>query len=60
MITAALVCFVAWHHYLHMADEWDAHGKAPTVYRYMDWYIQLQLLSQCQFLLLVNKVGCRS
>eukprot|EP00392_Amoebophrya_sp_AT5.2_P004114 g4119.t1 len=52
MITAALVCFVAWHHYLHMADEWDAHGKAPTVYRYMDWFITVPMQVLCFYLIL--------
>ncbi|CAD7955365.1 unnamed protein product [Amoebophrya sp. A25] len=43
MIIAGLVTGIAWHHYMHMEDVWAASGKAPTVWRYMDWLITVPL-----------------
>ncbi|CAD7968352.1 unnamed protein product [Amoebophrya sp. A25] len=43
MIVTALVCFVAWQHYVLMADEWKDTKSAPTVYRYMDWFLTVPL-----------------
>ncbi|CAD7946170.1 unnamed protein product, partial [Amoebophrya sp. A120] len=52
MIVAALVCFVAWHHYLYMAEEWEDKKKAPTVLRYMDWFITVPMQTTCFYLIL--------
>ena len=39
LTVAALVCFVAFWHYMYMRDVWVATGESPTVYRYIDWLI---------------------
>ena len=43
LTVAALVCFVAFWHYLYMRDVWVATGESPTVYRYIDWLITVPL-----------------
>ena len=40
---AALVCFVAFWHYMYMRDVWVATGESPTVYRYIDWLITVPM-----------------
>jgi len=44
LTVAALVCFVAFWHYLYMRDVWVVTGESPTVYRYIDWLITVPLL----------------
>ena len=39
LTVAALVCFVAFWHYLYMRDVWVATDASPTVYRYIDWLV---------------------
>ena len=43
LTVAALVCFVAFWHYLYMRDAWIATGESPTVYRYIDWLITVPM-----------------
>tara|TARA_B100001027_G_scaffold211864_1_gene180559 strand:- start:263 stop:967 length:705 start_codon:yes stop_codon:yes gene_type:complete len=43
LTVAALVCFVAFWHYMYMRDVWVATGESPTVYRYIDWLITVPL-----------------
>ena len=43
LTVAALVCFVAFWHYLYMRDVWVATGESPTVYRYIDWLITVPM-----------------
>ena len=43
LTVAALVCFVAFWHYMYMRDVWVATGESPTVYRYIDWLITVPM-----------------
>ena len=43
LTVAALVCLVAFWHYLYMRDVWVATGESPTVYRYIDWLITVPM-----------------
>ena len=43
LTVAALVCFVAFWHYLYMRDVWVATGESPTVYRYIDWLVTVPM-----------------
>tara|TARA_E500000081_G_scaffold58768_1_gene61486 strand:- start:7 stop:714 length:708 start_codon:yes stop_codon:yes gene_type:complete len=43
LTVAALVCFVAFWHYLYMRDVWVVTGESPTVYRYIDWLITVPM-----------------
>ena len=43
LTVAALVCFVAFWHYMYMRDVWVATGASPTVYRYIDWLITVPM-----------------
>ncbi|CAD7966781.1 unnamed protein product [Amoebophrya sp. A120] len=43
MVIAGLVTGVAWHHYQHMQEIWEDTSKAPTIYRYMDWFVTVPL-----------------
>lgn len=54
LTVAALVCFVAFWHYLYMRGAWvdsayvngvfaEGQGKSPTVYRYIDWLITVPM-----------------
>ena len=43
LTVAALVCFVAFWHYMYMRDVWVATGVSPTVYRYIDWLITVPM-----------------
>ena len=58
LTVAALVCFVAFWHYMYMRDVWVATGESPTVYRYIDWLITvpLQMIEFYLILAAVRKV----
>ena len=58
LTVAALVCFVAFWHYMYMRDVWVTTGDTPTVYRYIDWLITvpLQLVEFYLILSAVRKV----
>ena len=43
LTVAALVCFVAFWHYMYMRDVWVATGESPTVYRYIDWLVTVPM-----------------
>ena len=43
LTVAALVCFVAFWHYMYMRDVWVATEESPTVYRYIDWLITVPM-----------------
>ena len=43
LTVAALVCFVAFWHYMYMRDVWVMTGESPTVYRYIDWLITVPM-----------------
>ena len=43
LTVAALVCFVAFWHYMYMRDVWVATMESPTVYRYIDWLITVPM-----------------
>ena len=43
LTVAALVCFVAFWHYMYMRAVWVATGESPTVYRYIDWLITVPM-----------------
>jgi len=43
LTVAALVCFVAFWHYLYMRDVWVATDTSPTVYRYIDWLVTVPM-----------------
>ena len=43
LTVAALVCLVAFWHYLYMRDVWVATGESPTVYRYIDWLVTVPM-----------------
>ena len=43
LTVAALVCFVAFWHYMYMRDVWVATGESPRVYRYIDWLITVPM-----------------
>ena len=43
LTVAALVCFVAFWHYMYMRDVWVATGESPTVYRYIVWLITVPM-----------------
>ena len=43
LTVAALVCFVAFWHYMYMRDVWVATNESPTVYRYIDWLITVPM-----------------
>ena len=43
LTVAALVCFVAFWHYMYMRDVWVATETSPTVYRYIDWLITVPM-----------------
>ena len=43
LTVAALVCFVAFWHYLYMRDVWVVTGESPTVYRYIDWLVTVPM-----------------
>ena len=43
LTVAALVCFVAFWHYMFMRDVWVATGESPTVYRYIDWLVTVPM-----------------
>ena len=53
LTVAALVCFVAFWHYMYMRDVWVATGESPTVYRYIDWVLTVPLQMVEFFLILV-------
>ena len=53
LTVAALVCFVAFWHYMYMRDVWVATGESPTVYRYIDWILTVPLQMVEFFLILV-------
>lgn len=44
LTVAALVCFVAFWHYMYMRDVWVTTGTSPTVFRYIDWLLTVPLL----------------
>ena len=44
LLVAGLVTLVAAVHYFYMRDVWVGTGETPTVYRYIDWLITVQLL----------------
>ena len=58
LTVAALVCFVAFWHYLYMRDVWVVTGESPTVYRYIDWLITvpLQMIEFYLILAAIRKV----
>jgi bacteriorhodopsin len=43
LTVAALVCFVAFWHYMYMRDVWVETGESPTVYRYIDWLVTVPM-----------------
>ena len=52
LTVAALVCFVAFWHYLYMRDVWVVTGESPTVYRYIDWLITVPMqIVECYLIL---------
>jgi bacteriorhodopsin len=44
LTVSGLVTLVAAVHYFYMRDMWMETGKAPTVFRYIDWLITVPLL----------------
>ena len=56
LTVAALVCFVAFWHYMYMRDVWVATGESPTVYRYIDWLITVPM-QIVEFYLILAKAG---
>ena len=58
LTVAALVCFVAFWHYMYMRDVWVATEESPTVYRYIDWLITvpLQMIEFYLILAAVKKI----
>eukprot|EP00392_Amoebophrya_sp_AT5.2_P012392 g12495.t1 len=53
MVAAGLVCGTAWHHYVHMKSIWADTKKAPTTYRYVDWFITVPIQVAQFYLILV-------
>ena len=43
LTVAALVCFVAFWHYLYMREVWVETSTSPTVYRYIDWLVTVPM-----------------
>ena len=57
LTVAALVCLVAFWHYLYMRDVWVATGESPTVYRYIDWLVTVPMQIVEFYLILSAVVG---
>lgn len=43
VLSAGIVCFVAWYNYQFMRDVWQRTQQGPTVYRYADWLITVPI-----------------
>jgi hypothetical protein len=43
LTVAALVCFVAFWHYIYMRGYWASQEESPTVFRYIDWLITVPM-----------------
>ena len=59
MTLMALVCGIAFVHYMYMREVWINTGATPTVYRYIDWLltVPLQMLEFYFILLAVKKIS---
>ena len=55
LVVSGLVTLIAAVHYFYMRDVWVATGDTPTVYRYIDWLITVQLL-MIEFYLILRAI----